>query len=90
MRVRQVIVTVACHGRTQTIPDRRIRGNATVMARRHGGVHVWLCSGLVAVSGVVPSIVIVLVEHGAKEILKRGTITVCRIWRELDKGAEST
>ena len=90
MCIRKVIVTVACHGRTKTSPDRRIRGYAPMMSWRHCGVHVRLCSVAVAMCGVMPSIVIVLVEHGAKEFLKRGTIAVCRIGRKLDKGAEST
>ena len=47
-----------------------------MMTRRHGGVHVRLCCSLGAVCGVVPSIVIVLVEHRSKEILKRGTVAV--------------
>ena len=61
-----------------------------MMLWRHCGVHVQLCSGAFAVCGVVPSIVIVLVEHGAKELLKRGTITGLWIWRGQDQGTEST
>ena len=61
-----------------------------MMSWRHCGVHVRLCSSVVAVCGVVPNIVIVLMEHVLKELLKRGTVTGLWIGREQDKGAELT